>query len=147
MSDSPSPPPAPDYAGAANATAAGNLEAAQYATKANRVNQYTPYGNLIYSQQNPDDPNSTWSSRIDLSPTGQQLLDYSNASSLGLGQQTNQALGRVNDALSQPFDQKSVQDIYDTSYKTQTDRLDPQWQHQQGTVSYTHLTLPTNREV
>lgn len=134
MSDSPSPPPAPDYAGAANATAAGNLEAAQYATKANRVNQYTPYGNLIYSQQNPDDPNSTWSSRIDLSPTGQQLLDYANQSSLGLGAQTNQALGRVSDTLSQPFDQSSVGDIYDKAYQQQTDRLDPQWtQRQQQT--------------
>lgn len=43
-------PPAPDYTGAANATAAGNLEAARAASAANRVNQYTPYGNLIYQQ-------------------------------------------------------------------------------------------------
>ncbi len=134
MSDSPSPPPAPDYAGAAQQTAAGNLEAAQYATKANRVNQYTPYGNLIYSQDNPSDPNSQWSSRIDLSPTGQQLLNYSDQSQLGLGEQTGQALGRVNDSLSQPFDQASVDKMYDTSYKTQTDRLDPQFEHSQARV-------------
>ena len=44
------PPPAPDYAGAANATAAGNLEAAKVAAAANRVNQVTPYGNLTYTQ-------------------------------------------------------------------------------------------------
>jgi hypothetical protein len=43
-------PPPPDYAGAAQQTAAGNLEAARAAAAANRVNQYTPYGNLIYSQ-------------------------------------------------------------------------------------------------
>jgi hypothetical protein len=43
-------PPAPDYAAAAQATAAGNLEAAKYTTQANRVNQVTPYGNLTYSQ-------------------------------------------------------------------------------------------------
>ena len=43
-------PPAPDYAGAAQATAAGNLETAKYTTAANRINQYTPYGNLVYSQ-------------------------------------------------------------------------------------------------
>jgi len=42
-------PAAPDYVGAANATAAGNLEAARAAAAANRVNQYTPYGNLTYS--------------------------------------------------------------------------------------------------
>ena len=43
-------PPPPDYAGAANATAAGNLEAARASAAANRVNQYTPYGNLVYAQ-------------------------------------------------------------------------------------------------
>jgi hypothetical protein len=43
-------PPAPDYTAAAQATAAGNLETAKYTTAANRINQYTPYGNLIYSQ-------------------------------------------------------------------------------------------------
>jgi hypothetical protein len=47
---SPSAPPPPDYAGAAQATAAGNLEAARAAAAANRVNQVTPYGNLTYSQ-------------------------------------------------------------------------------------------------
>jgi len=50
--DSPSPPPAPDYTGAAQATAAGNLEATRAAAAANRVNQVTPYGNLTYTQQN-----------------------------------------------------------------------------------------------
>ena len=44
-----SAPPAPDYTGAAQATAAGNLEAARATAAANRVNQYTPYGSLEYS--------------------------------------------------------------------------------------------------
>jgi hypothetical protein len=131
MSDSPSPPPAPDYSGAANATAAGNLQAAQYATKANRVNQYTPYGNLTYSQADPNDPNSQWSSNISLSPTGSALLGYQDAASLGLGQQTTNALGRVDQSLSQPFDQSSVNDIYNKSYDAQTARLDPQWNARQ----------------
>lgn len=45
-----SPPPPPDYAGAAQQTAAGNLAAARATAAANRVNQYTPYGSLVYSQ-------------------------------------------------------------------------------------------------
>ena len=73
--DSPSPPPAPDYTGAAQATAAGNLQAAQAATKANRVNQYSPYGSSTYTQADPNDPNSQWSQQISLSDTGQKLLD------------------------------------------------------------------------
>jgi hypothetical protein len=49
MGKSASAPPAPDYAGAAAATAAGNLEAARAAAAANRVNQVTPYGSLTYT--------------------------------------------------------------------------------------------------
>jgi len=45
-----STPDTPDYAGAAQATAAGDLAAARAAASANRVNQYTPYGSLVYSQ-------------------------------------------------------------------------------------------------
>jgi hypothetical protein len=45
-----SPPPAPDYAAAAEKTAAGNLELARTTTQANRVNTFTPYGSLTYSQ-------------------------------------------------------------------------------------------------
>lgn len=45
-----SPPPAPDYTGAAVATAQGNLDATRAAAAANRVNQETPYGNLTYTQ-------------------------------------------------------------------------------------------------
>lgn len=41
-------PEAPDYEAAAKATAKGNAEAARVAAKANRVDQYTPYGNLTY---------------------------------------------------------------------------------------------------
>jgi hypothetical protein len=41
-------PPAPDYEAQAKAEAAGNLEAMRVATKANRVNQYTPWGSLEY---------------------------------------------------------------------------------------------------
>ena len=47
------PPPPPDYAAAARETASGNLEAAKYATRANRINQVTPYGSLTYSKTQP----------------------------------------------------------------------------------------------
>jgi hypothetical protein len=126
---SPSPPPAPDYAGAAIATAAGNLEATRAATQANRINQYTPYGSLTYAQDpNAATPDMGWSQTVNLSPTGQKLLDYQNNASLGLGQQTGQALDRVDQSLSKPFDAGSVQQIADKAYGAYTSRLDPQWQ-------------------
>jgi hypothetical protein len=137
--DSPSAPPAPDYRGAAVETAAGNLDATRAATQANRVNQYTPYGNLIYSHDGSQGPDSGWSQNINLSPIGQQLLDYQNNASVGLGQQTGQALNRVGQSLSQPQNFGSVQDVQDQAYKAMTSRLDPQWQNRQ-TQEETQLT-------
>src|SRR5690242_8089755 len=76
--DSPSPPPAPDYKGAAEATAASQ-----------RVNQYTPYGTQTWSQGpstqvqtgsfkgNPiyGEQPGQWSSTTTLNPTAQHALD------------------------------------------------------------------------
>lgn len=98
--DSPSPPPAPDYTGAAQATAAGNKEAAIAAVEANRVNQYTPYGSLTYQQTGKSEAgNPLWSATQSLAPAQQKLLDYQNAASLGLADLTGQGLGYVKDAL------------------------------------------------
>lgn len=100
----PSPPPAPDYVGAAQTTAAGNLAAAQAATSANRVSQYTPYGNLVYSQNGVDSQgNPTWQAVTSLNDTGQQLLDTQNQTSLGLGQTINAQLGNVQQTMGQGF--------------------------------------------
>lgn len=57
-----SAPAVPDYQALANTTAANNLKAAQAATAANRVNQYTPYGSLKYEQTGTDSQgNPMWS--------------------------------------------------------------------------------------
>jgi len=105
MGKSASAPPAPDYTAAAKETAAGNLDAARAATAANRVNQVTPYGSLNYSI-NGADPygNPTWTATQTLAPAQQQLLDYQNQASLGLGQLTGKGLGYVNNMLETPFD-------------------------------------------
>jgi hypothetical protein len=104
LGPAPKAPPPPDYAGAARETAAGNLAAAQTATAANRVNQYTPYGSLEYKQYGVDTyGNPLWSATTNLSDVGRQLLDNQNQTSLGLGGTINAALGRVQDTMGQPF--------------------------------------------
>ena len=86
----------PDYAAAAEATAAGN-----------RVNQVTPYGNLTYTQTGTDSQgNPTWTATTSLSDVGQQLLNNQNATSLGLGNTINAALGNVASTMGQPFNPK-----------------------------------------
>ena len=105
MGKSASAPPPPDYSAAARETASGNLDAARANIAANRVNQYTPYGSLEYNISGADPyGNPTWSATQSLSPVQQQLLDYQNQSSLGLGQLAGKGLGYVSNMLDTPFD-------------------------------------------
>ena len=93
--------PAPvDYVGAAKATSQGNLQLAKETAeanqrlveaqaRANRINQYTPYGELTYSQ----DPAGNWRQDMKLSPQAQATLDaqmgmdkqYADIAQAGLG--------------------------------------------------------------
>ena len=100
-------PPAPDYAGAATATAAGNADAARIAAKANRVSQYNPYGSSVYTSGVNGDPDQ-WRQDVTLSPTGQALQGSQDRISLGLGKLGEQGLGYVEQALNKPFDWGSV---------------------------------------
>ena len=104
LGDAPSPPPAPDYTGAAQATASGNLDAARAAAAANRVNQVTPYGNLNYAVTGSDPyGNPTWTATTSLNDVGQQLLNHQNQASLGRGTTINSALGRTQQTMGQGF--------------------------------------------
>lgn len=107
-----SAPPPPDYRAAAIETAAGNLDAARAATAANRVNQVTPYGNLDYSITG-EDPygNPTWTATQSLSPDQQQLLNYQNQTSMGLGKLAGQGLGYVEEMLKTPFDTSKLAEM------------------------------------
>ncbi len=93
-----SAPQAPDYTAAAEKTAAGNLEAAKYATKANRVNQYTPYGNLTYEEK----PDGTWSQTQTLTPQAQATLDKQMALSDKYADTASQGFDKVQGLLSNP---------------------------------------------
>jgi hypothetical protein len=105
LGPAPSAPAAPNYTAAAEATASGNLDAARAATAANRVNQVTPYGRLDYSITGADPyGNPTWTATQSLSPAQQQLLDYQNQTSAGLGRLAGQGLGYVENMLKTPFD-------------------------------------------
>lgn len=124
----PSPPPAPDYSGAAQATAAGNKDNTIAAQQGSMVNQVTPYGNLKYSQTGTSaQGNPTYTANIDLTPAGQQILDQQNKLSTGLFNAQDQALGQVNG--QGPMDLNSVQSVADKAYGNYTSRLDPQWNH------------------
>ena len=109
-----SPPPAPDYKGAAEATG-----------KSQQVSQYTPYGSQVYSAD-PTSP-SGYRSDITLAPGAQGALDTQMGLSKEMGSLAQEQIPGVRAQYSQPMDQSSVQDIANKSYEAQTSRLDPQW--------------------
>lgn len=86
-------PDSPNYAQAAEATAA-----------ANRVNYNTPYGGLNYSQN----PNGQWSANVSLAPEQQSLLDQQNRTSANLAGLQDTATSRVGETMGQGFDQSSI---------------------------------------
>ncbi len=137
LKDSPSPPPAPDYTGAATATSQGSAQAAIANSLLNMRNTSTPLGSQSFSQNGTFDvpgiggqPGFSiprFNQDINMTPAGQNLFNQQMGLStglLGLGQgsldQTSQSLGR-------PQDLQSVGDIANQSYGLQTQRLDPQW--------------------
>ncbi len=91
---------APDYTGTAKATAAGNLEAAKYATVANRANQYNPYGSLTWQRGATDyDP---WTQTVNFTPQGQKLFDLQQATDLAYGQAAQKGFENIKGLFENP---------------------------------------------
>lgn len=96
-------PAPPDYTGAAQATAAGNKDAALATAAANRVNQYGPNGSMVYSSAGNDPSgNPTYNLTTTLSPEQQQLQNQENALNKGLLGTAQSGLTYANDVLSKP---------------------------------------------
>jgi len=129
-----SAPATPDYTGAANATAAGNLAAAQQATRANRVNQYTPYGSMTFKEN----PEGTWDQFLNLSGTGQKLLDADNQSALGLAGLQSNAMQGVAGQQQQGWNDSALAPTAINPGQTAQDaimaRLNPQFDRKQAAL-------------
>lgn len=139
MGSKSSPPPAPDYAGAARAQSAGSLQSALANNMMAHPNVHSPLGSQTWQQTgtqtipgaegNPSVDIPTYDQNISLSPGGQNLFDKQmdlSTGLLGLGQGS---LNQVQNSLGKPQDMNSVNDIANQAYQAQTSRLDPQWQH------------------
>lgn len=117
-----SAPAAPDTVGAAQATAEGNIKAAQAAAAANRVNQVGPWGNLSYSQSGTDSQgNPTWTAT-------QSLPEDIQAALPGL-------TGNVAQNIGQAFDTSQLPELQINPGQTAQDaimaRLTPQFERRQ----------------
>lgn len=90
-----SAPPPPDYEAAAEQTAAGNLEMLELQTRANRPNQITPWGEVLWEEGDAGD----WTQNITLAPEQQAALD----AQLGLQQQRSELAGGMMDRVQAEF--------------------------------------------
>ncbi len=131
--DAPDPP---DYAGAAQQTAAGNLETARATAAANRVNQYTPYGSLEYAPTSTDIyGNQLYKVTQTLSPSQQDILNKQTALNSGLLGTAQSGLNYAQGVLSQPgVDTSKLANIGINPGETYSDaimrRLQPQMERQ-----------------
>jgi hypothetical protein len=105
-----SAPPPPDYTAAANATAAGNLQMAQYATEANRVNQNNPNGSLSWTRGTNADgtPNNQWTQNTTLSEGNQALYDQQMRTSQTLAGLQNPAVNRYAQTVQGGWDDTAL---------------------------------------
>ena len=110
--DAPSPPPAPDYVGAAQAQGVANIDAARATAKLGNPNVYSPYGTQTVTYEG-DVPTVTQS----LSPESQKILEAQNATKLGLANLGSQGISTAQNVMGTPFQfgGPSVQTALDTS--------------------------------
>jgi hypothetical protein len=128
--DSPDPPPAPNYAQAAQVTAAGNADAARAAATANRIDQYTPLGAIRYTPGVGGNQDH-WRSDISLTPQGQTQFDQSQRINTSLNNVAENGLGYVKNTLATPFNWNSLPGRNINAGQTAQDalmsRLEPQF--------------------
>jgi hypothetical protein len=107
-----SPPPAPDYVGAAQATAAGNLQNLQYQTQANRVNSSTPFGSQQWTQGTDvyGRPNNQWTQTTTLNPAEQAALTSQQNVQQNQGALAQTLQGQVAQQMAGGFNAPNVND-------------------------------------
>jgi hypothetical protein len=94
----PTPPPTPDYAGAAVAQGAANVESARVGSKLSNPNMYTPYGNQLVSYEG-DQPTITQT----LTPQAQRTLDEQQKTQFQLASLGGKGAQLAGNVLDKPF--------------------------------------------
>ena len=110
--DAPSPPPPPDYVGAAKQQGIENLEAARATAKLGNPNVYSPYGNQTVTYEG-DVPTVTQT----LTPQAQETLNAQQRVQTSLANLGQQGVETAQNVMGTPFQfgGPSVQTALDTS--------------------------------
>jgi hypothetical protein len=114
MSKSAPAPAAPDYKGAAEATAASNQDAQTRSDWANRPTVNTPWGQESWTSAASVDPSTgkpitSWTQTQTLNPESQATLDAQMGVDRAKSETALSQFGRVQDAMARPFDWGNMQ--------------------------------------
>lgn len=126
-------PKAPDPYATAAAQTSSNQATAQYNAALNRVSQYTPYGNQVYSQSGQDSSGAPiWRSDISLTPQAQQQLDNQMQQNNQLSQLGFTLGDQTKTAIDKPYSDEATtrQGAQDAYYAKEAGYLDPQFRNQ-----------------
>lgn len=134
-----SPPPAPDYAGAARAQGAANVDTAIAEGWMNRPTTITPYGRSTWTQTGTyRTPGGyevpQFEQRTELTPLGQKAFDTQQRVTDSLYAVGEAGLGRVSDAFSKPMDYSGVQNLQDRTESAYLSRLEPQFARDEESI-------------
>lgn len=134
-------PEAPKYEEAARETAAGNKAAAEYAVKANRINQITPYGTLTYDYTPEYDAEGKetgrgWTQTESLSPQAQDTVNRQIALSNQYAQIAGTGLEKARATLENPELDVSqlparAMNVGQTAQDALMSRIDPRFAQQE----------------
>lgn len=126
-----SPPPAPDYVGAAQAQGAANVDAARASAKLSNPNVYSPYGSQTVTYEG-DVPTVTQT----YSPEVKGLMDQNIRTQQGLSDTAQLGMGNVQNVLGSKFDTSNVPDRPinpgTTAQEAIMQRLQPQLERQRS---------------
>lgn len=145
MGSKSSPPPAPDYAGAARTQGASNVQTAIAEGILNRPNEVTPYGSRTWQQVGTqsvasNDPTLSsvdvplYQSNVNLTPLGQQRFDQEQRIIGNLGDTAESGLSRVSQSMASPFSVDSANQLQDRAEQAYLSRLEPKFAQQEEMI-------------
>lgn len=140
---SPTPPAPVNYGEQAQAQGAANIDAARVGAQLNRVNQYTPWGNSIYT---PGASPDSWENTVQLAPDQQKLLDQQTQGELSLSQTANNGLNQIQQNMGTPFDPSGLPSRVDSVNAPQYDLYGGQTGAAVNNLDYSPLGALPNAE-
>lgn len=136
-------PDPPNAAAVSAAQGAANRDTAIAQSQLNMVNQNTPGGSLSYSQRGTGpDGTPLYTATTSLSPEQQMIYDQQTGITQDLGILAGGQVGRINDAVSQPFNLDGLAEIGPTDEAARgatrdrmLARLEPQFAKDEGRLT------------